>query len=67
MNATRFDSQNVNPDGLAVIDKLKQHGETLARALDRSVISSRETSLAQTHLQIAIMFATRAVALQYKG
>lgn len=63
--ATRFDSRHVSPTGLTVIDEYKEAAERLAQTIDRTVASSRERALAQTHLQEAVMWATRAASVYY--
>lgn len=62
---TRFDSRRVSGTGLAVIDGYKAEAEQLAQSIDRTVASSRERALAQTHLQEAVMWATRAASIYY--
>lgn len=61
---TRYDSMKLSPDGLAKVTRLKNDAEILATTIDNCILACRERSLAHTELQAAVMWATRAIALQ---
>ncbi len=60
--ATRFDRVGtLTSDGCAALVELTKAAETLAQTLERTVSLCRERSLALTHLETAMLYATRAV------
>ncbi|MHB1260342.1 MAG: Acb2/Tad1 domain-containing protein [Thermoplasmatota archaeon] len=63
MPKTRYDSHTVNAEGAGRIEAIRMKAEELAKLIDQiQAPPSRASSLAQTHLETAVMFATRAVS-----
>jgi hypothetical protein len=59
-NDTRYASHQLDEHQVARVEAIKQHAEALARLFDQT--PSRESSVALTHLETAVMFGVRAVA-----
>lgn len=57
----RYTALQVSPDGIERIAAIQQTAEGLARLID--LTPGRHASLALTHLETAVMMATRAVAV----
>lgn len=62
MPKTRYDSHKFTAVGASLADAIKEKAEELAGMIDDAAGVCRTQSLAQTHLQTAVMFAVRAVA-----
>lgn len=61
--ATRYDSKNLPGNALDHVDSIKTIAEDLAVMIE-STGTSRENSLALTHLETAVFYATRHVSLK---
>lgn len=59
---SRYDSVVLNAAGLELITKLKDQAEQVAKIIDQT--PCRESSVALTHLEAAVYFAVRAIAVK---
>lgn len=64
--ATRYDARQVMGQGLDAIDHIKDLAEELAQAIESNG-TSRENSIALTHLETAVMYATRHVSNKHSS